>query len=573
MCFNFGNLSLKSEPRSDKKSNQTEAELDESFHSATDDEEDFKNEPKLMKKSPTINDAVIEASYWRYQIKLKQIQLILIDKIDDLNVLKKFVTDEFKSSIAERCYILSPLDLFFNIHQCVYTDDVNLPAWKLSGNLPRIEFDLTETKLEQSIGLVMSLPFPQNAADKSANKSLNDTFYDEFEEENTNESNESEKLINTLDVLNSDSVDSSSKPMPVSPSMSQKLDNCQAINLEFSFEINEIIFKLKEDKSANFDFIEFKISSFGTIAQFKTYDNHIDVYLKQISLQYGLFNDVNGDKLYLLRSVNEKSSSKSSGDLINIRIINTSVDSPTLNSLHANTLTKVDVDLCMIDFVVNLIAIKNMLKLADNLERYLKQTSTESTSVDLASKLMKPKAKSSANQVLLSDFKIMSLLNSKGENKNSKKPKFLVDENLIEFKLNARLDGIRARICTSKKNYFQVEVKKFESVVTGKLAEMDVDLSLNSITVLDLDSSLFYSKMLSLKEDSQNLINLQVRLVNPPRTSLNSLSDIAKQYQKEKFYFKNYLNEEHFDIIVKANISKLQVVFLFKQLNTFMVSL
>lgn len=110
-----------------------------------------------------------------------------------------------------------------------------------------------------------------------------------------------------------------------------------------------------------------------------------------------------------------------------------------------------------------------------------------------------------------------------------------------------------------------------ETTVTGKASETVVDISLNSISVVDLDPNSIYNKVLSLKEDQNELIKLQVTLVNPPRSKNSFDAEIEKRYQKEKFYFRNYLNEEHFDIILKANISKLRAVFLFKQLNTLMV--
>lgn len=188
-------------------------------------------------------------------------------------------------------------------------------------------------------------------------------------------------------------------------------------------------------------------------------------------------------------------------------------------------------------------------------------------------KSTKPAAKLNANQVLSSDEMIKSLVEGKQKSVSRKQqPSLLLDfSNLIEYKINAKFDGIRARVCTQRKNYFQANLEHFETTVTGKLDEIVVDLSLNSISILDIAGGDGYNKILSLKEDQKDLIKLQVRLATPPRTTLNHVSDLARQYQREKFFFKNYLNEEHFDLTVKANISKLRVVFLFKHLNTLMV--
>lgn len=74
--------------------------------------------------------------------------------------------------------------------------------------------------------------------------------------------------------------------------------------MELSFEINEITFRLRENKPVNFDFIEFKIESFGTSIEIKTYSNEMNIYLKKISMLYDLFNDVNGNSLSLNAVIN-----------------------------------------------------------------------------------------------------------------------------------------------------------------------------------------------------------------------------------------------------------------------------
>jgi len=57
----------------------------------------------------------------------------------------------------------TPLDLNFNIHQCIYLDDNKLPVWKLFGNLPLIDigkYILTDEKLEQINKLTKRIPLP-----------------------------------------------------------------------------------------------------------------------------------------------------------------------------------------------------------------------------------------------------------------------------------------------------------------------------------------------------------------------------------------------------------------------------
>lgn len=560
-------MSLKSEPKYDAKpavsasetKKQAKAEGndddDEEYLSATDNEEEF-----IANSS---NQDIIQASYWKYKIFLKQIQIVLINNMDELGKLRRFEQADELKSICERCYILAPLDLYLNIHQCVYTDDAKLPAWKVFGNLPIIQLDLSEHNLQQSIAIAVSIPLPKRD-DSSAQGALSPADMSLLDDLDEGLDPSTSKLDerNFLDELNKLNRDKSVDSISSADSTIQ-----QTVDVELSFEINELQVKLKEDEPENFDFILLKVASFGTSITLKSYDSEINVYLKQVSCEYGLFNDTDGEKLYLFKSCNRNESR--SMDLINIDIVSTGLDSPTLKTLHGNSLTTINVDLCLVDVVVNLIALRNMFKFADKFDRYLNSAKYDKYQSDVKS-LDKPNTSSNNNQPLLGDGQIMALLKSATPTTR----KFLIDPDVIEYKLNARFDGIRARLGTKSKRYFQIEVKNFQLNIENKLTHMNLDMTLNSISILDLDSAhSSYGRILSLKEDSQDLIRVNVRLVTPPRSSLAGQSIISNRYRKEKFYFRNYLDESFFDICVKANISKVKVIFLFRQVNTLLALL
>ena len=179
-----------------------------------------------------------------------------------------------------------------------------------------------------------------------------------------------------------------------------------------------------------------------------------------------------------------------------------------------------------------------------------------------------------ANLPLLNDDQIKNLLAkyTKPAEKQTKVADSNEYSNYTELKLSANMDGIRARVCTSRQNYFKVSVENLEVSVLNKGNEQNLGFVLNSISVQDLEPHVTYANIVSLMENTSNLINVQLTLVNTPRTSLSSSSLLAAQYQSEKFYFRNYLNENHFDLTVNANISKLRLMFLYKHLNTVLVS-
>jgi hypothetical protein len=194
--------------------------LDENdeFQSASEGELDELDEAstlpvsKRSKKNPSLeaasvlSDAVIDASYLKFHIFLNKIQILLLEDIRDLVIIndKTAMRSEAEfEALYDKYYILTPLDLFFNIHQCVYHDDVRLPAWKLFGNLPIIDFTLTDSKLENIIQLFVSIPFPKS---KRENQSLEIETFEEIQgsaesyndDLNTNEITTLRFFFNTL---------------------------------------------------------------------------------------------------------------------------------------------------------------------------------------------------------------------------------------------------------------------------------------------------------------------------------------------------------------------------------------
>ena len=130
--------------------------------------------------------------------------------------------------------------------------------------------------------------------------------------------------------------------------------------------------------------------------------------------------------------------------------------------------------------------------------------------------------------------------------------------------------GVRARVSTARIDYFQLNVNNLDVHVASRPSLTDVELILSSISVQDLQANAPYTNLVSLKEDTANLVSVRLSMVNAPKGE--STSDVADVLQREKFYFRNYLDAEHFDLVVKANISKLRFMFLMRHLNTLLVS-
>ena len=130
---------------------------DESFYSA---DEDSNSLIKSLQSMTPLNQEeadIITASYYKFQIDLKNMQILLIDD--------KKAFDEFKSSLNQKnvdkslkkYYILTPLDYIVRIHQCIYSDDIKMPAWKVFGSLPLISTELSNKKIGKNLFNILKL--------------------------------------------------------------------------------------------------------------------------------------------------------------------------------------------------------------------------------------------------------------------------------------------------------------------------------------------------------------------------------------------------------------------------------
>ncbi len=346
----------------------------------------------------------------------------------------------------------------------------------------------------------------------------------------------------------------------------------QAVSLELSFEITQIYFKLKEETVKYFDYISFKISSFGTFLQVKAYDINANIYLNYVECEYGLLNDINGRKLYLISSREETTTTdkkpakrQRQQRLVDIEITQTTAQSPTLALLHKNILTRIDVRMSSVDFVLNVVALRNVIKFFETFAGQLESTDTNRMS---ASNKREEKLKPSvAAETHLKEDQISGLI-KKAKN-SCKKSRNVLTTDLVELKLSASMAGVKARLCTTQADYFQFNVNNLDVDVTNRLAETNVGIVLSSISLLDLQEKATYRHVVSLKEDTDNLINVQLTVF---KSGSGSGSQLADKCLSEKVYFRNYLDEEYFDLVVAASISKLRLMFLFKHLDTLLVS-
>ena len=160
LCVVFGHFSFKSDLALDIKKETSE----DAFLSASDDEKDTEFEDALEdvpseaeKSKQELLNKVIEASYIKYKLNLEQVQILFTQNSDQMTL------SYIKETQQSDSYVLTPVDLYLNFHQCIYVDDVKLPVLKLFGNLPILHIDMSDQKILLLKRILSSLAIADDA--------------------------------------------------------------------------------------------------------------------------------------------------------------------------------------------------------------------------------------------------------------------------------------------------------------------------------------------------------------------------------------------------------------------------
>ena len=593
LCVYFGHASLKSNETAKEKGNRSSNmvnDKDESVTSALASKMHSLTPASGNEDDPAIGQ-IIDASYIKFEVRLEQLQVLIVDgfsaTVDSASFIKNI------SALGDDSYLLRPLDVALHIQQCVYRDDSKLPAWRIFGHLPLIQSTVYDVKLEQTLQLVMSIPTPdanENKA-KSGEEDEEDVTNDEEnygeDEDEMDEEEDEDELLEDFKSLAARRQSTNAAVATDDDKQEEKQEEevQQTISLEFAFEIGEMRFTLQETVVRHFDHITMRVASFGTALQLKTYDSTYHIYLKQIECEYGLLSDVGGAKLYLISS----SLTEKTDNLVDVSITQTDLLSPTLGPVHKNTLTNVNVRFGLVDFVFNPIAARNVMLFVDELKGHVTSTAANQATADKYMHTMRKVTKMivkriyaiQPNSIYHSDQKIKELIwsssssspqsgkttNKRGGNQQAIQLSSTAHVDIVKLKCEAKMDGFKVRLCTQTHNYLQFSVSNLTVDSVHRRDELRIDFELQSMSVRDLYPRAIFTHIVSLNDAHEsNLIRVQLVIHSPPAVADNS-NALARQYNKERFYFRNYLNADFFDLDVKANISKLRFVCLNKHLN------
>ena len=510
---------------------------------------DSKKEPQSVETQDELN-TIKEQSYWKFYLLLKNVQIKLANNENEFYSLRNVTESSDK-------HILTPLDIVLNLEKCAYSDDVNLPALIVVGELPLINLALTDQKLVHVLKILTNLDQNENIEVEEEHHFYLNQTNTENSLSSLNSEEDLEQSIKSINIIQSkietryESMKTSSVPL-------------QNINIEFRFEIKDIVLTISEESKNKmyFNKILFRLSSIGALVQMKSYDIVGNIYLSYIALEYES-KDSADDKLYLISSISNTSEfhnlethiKNEKNRLIDIHLTQTDETSPTLSSMHNNVLCNVLIEFRSLNFIIDESAIGNVLRFLNGLNNALSRHLKSEKSATVAIKIAQPSQ--DTDYVKYNENQIHSLLNS--QIYKSLDGDSLLAKQIVQYKITAKIDSIKMKLSNLSQKYFQVLIQTFETNIKKTKGLTELDVILTRISFQDIREDSLYREIIKLKDDGNYLIEFNLKF-------------FEKHYLNKKVYLKSYLNENDFDLIITGKLSKLQCVFLYQHLSIVLVN-
>ncbi|CAF4025677.1 unnamed protein product, partial [Rotaria magnacalcarata] len=90
------------------------------------------------------------ANYIKFQLELKNFQLLYANKNENWQ--------DARQQESTPLHLIKPITLYINLYKCIYTDSIDLPLWKISGQIPAINMRISDMRLFNIVKHMQSLP-------------------------------------------------------------------------------------------------------------------------------------------------------------------------------------------------------------------------------------------------------------------------------------------------------------------------------------------------------------------------------------------------------------------------------
>ncbi|CAF4656530.1 unnamed protein product [Rotaria sp. Silwood1] len=471
-----------------------------------------------LKEAKDIEEAR-EKSYTQFELKLEDVQLIYANRNESWK--------EARQEKDTRLHLIKPMKLDLDLGKCIYTDDADLPAWKVAGNLPNVDLRLSNKRLFQIINHMESILLPKSKTSaivapsiESESLPVQSTLSDTEQTlqavegiapvKETKETDEGEK-----------SVDNNEKKQEFEGQLTQ---------LEAMFTLNRIDIHIDEssnDKDEDQPFLRLTLESIVAKTTIKTFDMDFDASLANLIVYHEQFIGKDNQNLRLLSAELEQMNGPDSQKLVCFKYHHTSSENPLFLSPDYDGIEdRVQVHFSKLVVTLQLEALLSIFRFQDSLMKKLPQATAED------------QAKQKREQ------------EQKNIEVNDKTGQIVKKHNAAavpSLKIDADLDEFRVIFASKRAKLFDILIQGIKANVSQAPEQTLINLILSDLRVLDPYQQARYRQIISQQSDDKELLRVDLSLFNYPEGYVKGI--------------------DVYDCDVQVQFAKATIVFLFKHID------
>ncbi|CAF1560651.1 unnamed protein product, partial [Didymodactylos carnosus] len=415
---------------------------------------------------------------------------------------------EARSTQETRLHLIQPMTLNMDVYKCIYSDDADLPAFKIAGQIPAIDMRLSDARLFQIIHHVQSVPFPETKPIDETTQEI--TPIEQPVQTNLSAVDTMEKIEGMTPVkkiqeehgeneTNEETKSDDKKREDIQKEGEKKDSHFQLTQLEATFELSQLDLLIEESPSSsrvdgdqhqedNEDrpFLRLSLVAMVVTTSVKTYDINFNASLADLIVLHQQFVTHSGEPLRLIsaKRQNEDDDTK----LISIDFLKTSLDNPMFENEPYNSIESIGtLHFSKLEVNLQLQALLSILRFQDSL---MKKLPTESEAEKQKKKELEDAKKNEEKKQkeLQENGKQITTALDKGK----KKPETVVAAASLAIK--AELEEFRFLISTKDAAVFDISVGGIKANVSQQPSKTAVNLILSNLNVYDPNPSAKYKK-------------------------------------------------------------------------------
>ncbi|CAF3681386.1 unnamed protein product [Rotaria sordida] len=458
-----------------------------------------------LKEAKDIEEAR-EKSYTKFKLKLENVQLIYANRNESW--------EKVRQEKDTRLHLIKPLELDLDLGKCIYTDDANLPAWKVAGNLPNVDLRLSDKRLFQIINHMESIPLP-----KSKNSTIVVPSMESESSPLQSSLNNTEQTLQAVEGI-TPMKETIEEEKSVDIDEKKKEFEGQLTQLEAIFILNRIdihIDQSSNDKDEDQTFLRLTLESIVTKTIMKTFDMNFDASLANLIVYHEQFIGKDNQNLRLLSAELDQLNNSESQKLVRFKYHHTSSKNPLfLSSDYDGIEDRVQVHFSKLIVTLQLEALLSIFRFQDSLMKKLPQVTAEDQT--------KKKLEQEQKNIEIND-----------------KTEKIVKKNTPSLKIDANLEEFRVILASKRAKLFDIQVQGIKANISQAPEKTLINLILSELRVLDLYKKARYQQIISQQGDDKELLRVDLSLFNYPEEYIKGVDvyycDVQIQFAKATIVF------------------------------------